>query len=360
MSESTPPRRRGRRRTREVSPEPSLDSRVDLGSGRRVTRSVTRAVTNSTPSEQGDTEGVSVLSQRGRSAPPSIPSSPVLNQRVSTVPRRRITAPSSPSSPVLVQRVSTAPRRRIVAPSSSSWPDHQTTNATQAADGDHQARRQDLQVSPPPKRRRTVRDDSPPFSPPRPRGGSPPDPDVILARNMAIRSLRHGRRVSEPAATSSSSQTVSRRVTSNLAKIMASGLPSDQVMALREAFNPDFESTSFALAVPSLDDKFAKSLKQTGNKAVEKQEKLLMSHQFKLLDLARPLLNALSITNEESTKEALESTLSLWAVAFNDLSKSRRKTVLATTDPGFTHILSKPENFSRYKIGQLFGRRFSD
>jgi hypothetical protein len=141
---------------------------------------------------------------------------------------------------------------------------------------------------------------------------------------------------------------------------MASGLASDQVRALREAFNPDFESTSFDLAVPTLDDKFAKSLKQTGNKAVEKQEKLLMSHQFKLLDLARPLLNALSLTNEGSTKEALESTLSLWAVAFKDLSKSRRKAVLAATDPGFVHLLSKPENFSRYEIGQLFGRRFSD
>ena len=62
---------------------------------------------------------------------------------------------------------------------------------------------------------------------------------------------------------------------------------------LRESFVPAFEKSSFDLQVPKLDPSMARRLKEVrgeGASKAEAKEKALVVSQFKILDIAKPLL----------------------------------------------------------------------
>ena len=83
-----------------------------------------------------------------------------------------------------------------------------------------------------------------------------------------------------------------------------------------------------------------------------------MALQFKILDIGRPLLFLGSRLEDPECIEALETALQLWGVAFNDITKSRRRNILRQTDPKMESLLEDQDNFEISESNHLFGRHF--
>lgn len=145
---------------------------------------------------------------------------------------------------------------------------------------------------------------------------------------------------------------------------MTSAQKPTEAKQLRENFHPSFEKGSFDLKVPVLDPSMARSLKEVrGGEAgkAEVKEKALVASQFKILDIAKPMLylwGSASASNDPVLINAAESALQLWGHAFHSITMQRRENVLHQTDPRFEALLSEPDRFKARDRGLLFGRTF--
>ncbi|EFX61988.1 hypothetical protein DAPPUDRAFT_120679 [Daphnia pulex] len=140
---------------------------------------------------------------------------------------------------------------------------------------------------------------------------------------------------------------------------------------LRESFVPSFGKNSFDLQVPKLDPSMARRLKEVrGGEAskAEAKEKALAASQYKILDIAKPLLylwgSAMTeaatnpTTSDPLLVTAAESALQLWGHAFHNITVQRRENVLRLTDPRFEALLTEPGRFKPRDCGLLFGHTF--
>lgn len=151
---------------------------------------------------------------------------------------------------------------------------------------------------------------------------------------------------------------IPRSMTRKLREWMGSGMPSTEAKALREVFSPSFEG-SFSLQCPKLEHSMKRRLVKTSRKKSDLVEKALLSTQYKVLDVARPLLELWRrLPENDPSAYFAESALRLWGVAFAEVSKHRRWNVLRQTDPSFTSLLSDPASFSGRDVKDLFGDHF--
>ena len=134
---------------------------------------------------------------------------------------------------------------------------------------------------------------------------------------------------------------------------------------------PSFGKSSFDLQVPKLDPSMARRLKEVrGGEATkaEAKEKSLVALQFKILDIAKPLLYLWGSATSEATPDAAgnvpllvsasESALQLWGHAFHSITIQRRENVLRQTDPRFESLLAETSRFKPREYGLLFVRTF--
>lgn len=115
---------------------------------------------------------------------------------------------------------------------------------------------------------------------------------------------------------------------------MTSAQKPTEAKQLRENFHPSFEKRSFDFKVPVLDPSMARRLKEVrGGEAskAEAKEKALVASQFKILDIAKPMLylwGSASASNDPVLISAAESALQLWGHAFHSITMQRRENVL--------------------------------
>jgi ribonuclease HI len=97
---------------------------------------------------------------------------------------------------------------------------------------------------------------------------------------------------------------------------------------------------------------------------VEQKEKALTSMQFKLLDIARPLLFVSESLAADKTdanldvQDACSDSIRLLGHAFASITAKRRENILKFTDPRFESLLKEPERFDLDESDELFGRSF--
>ncbi|KAK4007107.1 hypothetical protein OUZ56_012268 [Daphnia magna] len=92
---------------------------------------------------------------------------------------------------------------------------------------------------------------------------------------------------------------------------------------------------------------------------VDHVENTRLSTQYKVLDIARPLVRIWSsLQTGNPLNQPLESALCLWGVALNDIMKNRRKHILHQTAPDFLSLLTDPSMFPDRETSQLFGVQF--
>ena len=82
----------------------------------------------------------------------------------------------------------------------------------------------------------------------------------------------------------------------------------------------------------------------------EAKEKSLVAAQFKILDIAKPLLYVWGSAAEAAVADPLlvvaaESALQLWGHAFHNITMQRRENVLRQTDPRFESLLAESSRF---------------
>ena len=88
---------------------------------------------------------------------------------------------------------------------------------------------------------------------------------------------------------------LSRRKSKKLRKLMFEGVSSAEAKVLRNRFTPIFRKKSVKLQIPELDEAMYRRLKSLKNSTASKalidpQEKSLSALQYKIIDIARPLL----------------------------------------------------------------------
>ena len=79
-----------------------------------------------------------------------------------------------------------------------------------------------------------------------------------------------------------------------------------------------------------------------------KIESMPRTMQFKLFDLVHPLMyfwNNCPPELDPPADMALDAILRLWANAFRNITKKRRKNILRARDPEFLQMLNDPQNF---------------
>ncbi len=106
---------------------------------------------------------------------------------------------------------------------------------------------------------------------------------------------------------------------------------------------------------------------QASHKTVEAAEKVWLSTQFKIMDIAHSILNVyeLLLLNNfpvgHPLRDGIESALQQWARAFNHVSRRRRHNVLACAAPRSAHLLEASDAFcTEEAIKKLFGQTFLD
>ncbi|EFX73658.1 hypothetical protein DAPPUDRAFT_252904 [Daphnia pulex] len=161
--------------------------------------------------------------------------------------------------------------------------------------------------------------------------------------------------------------TLDREMGRDLRSWMTAKLKPAEGKQLREKYVPSFRSDSFELVCPQLDSSMArrlKDLKSVEATKVESIEKSLLAEQYKILDIARPLLFVWeNLSKDPALKvsplsEATGTALQLWGNSFFNLTARRRENILKTTDPKFVSLLNEPHRFCKKETGSLFGRSF--
>jgi hypothetical protein len=119
---------------------------------------------------------------------------------------------------------------------------------------------------------------------------------------------------------------------------------------------PTFESRSFRLKCPVLDESFIMRFKEVKNQVGEAVERQLTSIQFKVLDIDLPLLELKGRCISEGLpimESAIDSALDLWSAAFNHVTQHRRKNGLKVTDNQLRDLASNTENGCPYFVYAL-------
>ena len=156
---------------------------------------------------------------------------------------------------------------------------------------------------------------------------------------------------------------VPREVTRRLTKIMSVGLESSLAKSLRDKATPAFDSKTFALKCPNVDESMLIIFKRFKDIAAEAAEKHYLSFQYKVMDIAKPLLALRGACESEETtvdniRTLADNALDLWAVAFNNVTHNRRRNILKVTDAELLLLLNNPDHFSENEIAYLFGDKF--
>ncbi len=74
--------------------------------------------------------------------------------------------------------------------------------------------------------------------------------------------------------------------------------------------------------------------------------------------MARPLIYLASKVDGKRNKVALRTALQLWGVAFNDVTKTRRRNIPRETGPKLETLLNNSDNFNEEECNMLFGKYF--
>ncbi|EFX78943.1 hypothetical protein DAPPUDRAFT_320020 [Daphnia pulex] len=136
---------------------------------------------------------------------------------------------------------------------------------------------------------------------------------------------------------------------------------------IRKYYEPKFQKRSVSLHCPKIDHSMARRMKgRRGPELtkVEQKEKTLTSMQFKLLDIARPLVFISESLVADKTDANLDvhdvcsDSIRLLGHAFACITTKRRENILKFTDPRFESLLKEPERFDLDESDELFGRTF--
>lgn len=105
-----------------------------------------------------------------------------------------------------------------------------------------------------------------------------------------------------------------------------------------------------------------KEVKSAAASSAEAKEKMMLAQQYKLLDVARPLLfirnECLNDPAREPLVRAAESALKLWGHSFAMMTADRRKNIIRVTDPKFKRMIAEEDLFEPRESNSLFGRGF--
>ena len=144
---------------------------------------------------------------------------------------------------------------------------------------------------------------------------------------------------------------------------MSSGLDKAQAKLLRDRAVPTYDSKSFCLKCPSVDESMLIAFKQFKNAAAEAAEKHYLSFQYKILDIAKPLLTLRGACESEAVtietlRELIDLSLDLWALAFNHATHSRRRNILKVIEAELMLLLNNADHFSEDQTSYLVGEKF--
>ncbi len=152
---------------------------------------------------------------------------------------------------------------------------------------------------------------------------------------------------------------------------MSKGIPTADSKAIQELYKVDFDDESFSLNPPAIDDWQSVRIKRhVSRKAIEAEEKQWLALQFKVMDIATPLLNMYSIMIKGAKDKGsehhvlappLKAALVQWARAFNHVTRRRRHNAAKAGTKALIHLLEKPEAYgSKEVLHSLFGKTFED
>lgn len=197
---------------------------------------------------------------------------------------------------------------------------------------------------------------------------APIDPEEVTPEEVAPRNYKRPRDESvTPEEPASKKFSVGRSHSKNFRKAMSTCLQPADARAIRKRYEPDFLKRSVSLQCPKIDHSMARRMKERKGPEltkVEQKEKSLTSVQFKLLDIARPLLfisESLS-TDQNNVKsgvlDACSDTIRLLGHAFASITAKRRENILKFTDPRFESLLKDSDRFDSDDGDDLFGSSF--
>jgi hypothetical protein len=118
---------------------------------------------------------------------------------------------------------------------------------------------------------------------------------------------------------------------------MTTSLSAPEARSLRDSFIPSFPNSSFDLVCPQVDSSFSrrfKDIKTPEMSKAEATERSLKAEQYKILDVARPLLFLKEKMAESADlrdsplAEAADTALRLWGHTFHNVTISRRENLL--------------------------------
>lgn len=151
---------------------------------------------------------------------------------------------------------------------------------------------------------------------------------------------------------------IGKPISREWAKWLNKGFSPSELKALMEKIPLEFEKRDMKLAPPHLDDWMFHRLRTSVNsKATKTSEKTWLSVQLKVMNIDSPLLHLYSLIKSADIRM---KTRPLTAVAANEISRRRRGSVLAQTDPRSTFLVGDPKSFSIRETIHQFGQRFVD
>ena len=177
------------------------------------------------------------------------------------------------------------------------------------------------------------------------------------------RSKPHKRRSRKSPSPRHDTNSIPRVVTRRLAATMAVGMGSEKAKALRDVVSLKFDSKSFTLKCPRVDESIHMVFKQQRNTTAESTEKHYLSFQYKVLDALKPVLAIRGECEGESVsleriRQLSDTAIDLLGIALNHLSHHRRRNIMKVTDPGLVDMLKNSSHFSEHEIEYLFGDQF--
>ena len=135
---------------------------------------------------------------------------------------------------------------------------------------------------------------------------------------------------------------------------ITTSLNAPEARSLRDNFIPSFPDSSFDLVCPQVDSSFShhfKDIKSPEISKAEATERCLKAEQYKILDIARPLLflrekiAASTDLKDSPLAEVVDTALRLWGHTFHNVTFSRRENLLKVSDPKFLSLLKEPNRF---------------
>lgn len=145
---------------------------------------------------------------------------------------------------------------------------------------------------------------------------------------------------------------------------MAHGISASEAKKIREGFNVEFNHSKVGLRCPELDDDIFLRLKErkgssATKKSIDPLEKSLTSLQYKIMDVARPLISLWTKKSARKFRKPIFAAIKLWSLAFAGVTKLRRLNILKQLYPHYVPMLDQPNNFDVQQYLSLFGSKFT-